>query len=164
LDYLSCSIYGCHLLRNIAAGDETQLSMDVKGKGSIMELRNVILSAIVSLPLAWTNAYGHQQDSNTPPGQQANPYLDKNSGNVPNLLEQSLGSINECYRGMHPYFGADFVATLLSKAEKSTWAQLGDTCRQLGGGSPDISISIGPVSVPSDKVCYAITHARCVPN
>lgn len=118
-------------------------------------------TAILPLSLICSIVYS-QQGSDASPSQQVNPYVGEQG--VPNSLEQSLGSINDCYRGMHPYFGEDYVGTLISKAGQATWTQLNDICKRSGGGSPSIAIPIGPINVPSDKVCYAIAHKACVPD
>lgn len=106
-------------------------------------------------------AYG-QQSADTASGQQANPYIGEKG--VANPLKSSIESINECYRGTHPYYGEDYVGKLIAKAGTATLTELQDICKKTGGGSPNIAIPIGPVEIPSDKACVAIQHKACVPD
>lgn len=118
-----------------------------------------VLAAMMSV--AWPPAWGQQ--GNGTPRQEPNPYLGERAPGA-NPLRQGLGSITDCYRGMHPYFGDDYVGKLISGASEATLAQLGDLCKRTGGGYPDIAVPIGPVNVPSDKVCQALAHRQCVPD
>jgi len=86
---------------------------------------------------------------------------------VNEILNQSLGSVDECYRGMHSYFNDDIVGYLASagfSAVIKVLVQPGGVCDQLKRYSDlpvSFSLSFGPLSVSLDKLCPFLQRPAC---
>lgn len=97
------------------------------------------------------------------------PSLDYNDPQtqVSNIINQSLTSINECYRGMNQYFNDDFIGWALRNALSGLSTKIlepNGLCDQyVRGDLPvDISIPVMPgVSIDVKKLCPLLQNPRC---
>jgi hypothetical protein len=102
------------------------------------------------------------------PSSPSEPGLDPQAS-INNVIAQSLGSINECYRGVHEFFNDDLVGWALEKSMNLLFreaAKPGGLCDQyLKHASEipfEISVPLLPwLSVNTEKLCKLIQHPRC---
>jgi len=84
---------------------------------------------------------------------------------VNNILNQSLGSINECYRGVHEYFNDDVVGWAMKQVFTKA-AEPGGICDQYLQHSAEIPLELSVpllpgISMNTEKVCKLIKRPAC---
>jgi hypothetical protein len=145
-----------------------------KNFNRIAEVKMRAKSVMIASTALLITAEASAQPQATPP---ANPGLGPApaigqpdpQASVNDILNPSLGSINECYRGVHSYFNDDVVGRAIHWGMKKifvTAAEPGGLCDQYAKAAPnfpvDVSVPLVPgISIPLDKLCKALQNPKC---
>jgi hypothetical protein len=95
---------------------------------------------------------------------QPSPYADPQAS-TNNIFSQSLGSIDERYRGSHPYFNDDVIGRALSWAQPRTVAEVCTLWRTMPPNFPVTgNVSVFGVEFSLDRICGVSQGSQASPG